>query len=68
MPKIIEYIKVPKHWFSDPLLHAMKTVMRPPTAVTSRRKELKLEVRVPKEIFFDLVRPLETGDMEALHA
>ena len=59
----IEYVKVPKHWFYDPLLHSMKTVVRPPTAMT-RRKELKIEVRVPKEIFFDLVRPLATGDME----
>ena len=58
----IEYIKVPKHWFSDPVLHKMKTVVRPPTA-RSRRKEQMIEVRVPEEIFLDLMRPLETGDM-----
>eukprot|EP00966_Prymnesium_polylepis_P227206 5257558-Prymnesium_polylepis.1 len=29
-PKI-EYISVPKHWFSEPLNHSMKTAVRPPT-------------------------------------
>lgn len=59
----IEYISVPKHWFSDPLQHKIKTVVRPPTALT-RRKEQIIEVKVPEEIFLDLVRPLENGDME----
>lgn len=58
-PRKIEYIRVPKHWFSDVLEHSMTTVIRPPTART-RRKELKIEVKIPEEIFLDLVRPLTT--------
>jgi hypothetical protein len=33
--RVIEYIQVPKHWFSDPLNHAMKTAVRPPTKLTT---------------------------------
>ena len=36
-------------------------MVRPPTAAT-RRKQLEIKVNIPEEIFFDLVRPLETGD------
>lgn len=38
----------------------MKTVVRPATART-RRKQQTIKVKIPEEIFFDLMRPLETG-------
>jgi len=59
----VEYILVPKAWFSDPVDHAMKTVVRPPTART-RSKQLKLKFRVPKVIFLDIMRPLESGSIK----
>ena len=55
----IEYITIPKHWFADPLSHSMKTVVRPPTA-KNRRKELKIEMNLPMECVYDLMKPLET--------
>jgi hypothetical protein len=60
--RTIEYIRVPKHWFSEPLHHHMKTAVRPPTART-RRKELSIEMKMPFEIFTDLLKPLKTNDM-----
>ena len=68
MPKAstpIEYIKVPKHWFTEPLNQAMKTAVRPPTART-RRKELVIEQRMPMAIFIELMKPMETGDINNL--
>ena len=38
----------------------MTTVVRPPTART-RRKEIVINTKMPVEIFFDLVHPLESG-------
>jgi hypothetical protein len=61
--KEIEYIKVPKHWFAEPLNSIMKKVVRPPTK-RSRRKELEINLRIPMEIFVDLMKPMDTGDME----
>ena len=58
----IEYIQVPKHWFADPLNHALKTVVRPPTKL-SRRKELTIEIKLPLPIFIDLMKPMDNGDM-----
>ena len=60
--RTIEYIKVPKHWFSEPLHHAMRTVVRPPTKKT-RRKELVIDMHVPLPTFIDLMNPMDTGDM-----
>ena len=62
---VIEYVMVPKHWFSDPLHQAMAALVRPPTKNT-RRKELKIELRIPEQVFIDLLKPLETGDMADL--
>ena len=38
----IEYIQVPKHWFSHPLHQSMKTVVRPPTKVSSPKVDVVL--------------------------
>jgi hypothetical protein len=54
---------VPKHWFADPLHHSMKTAVRPPTKRT-RRKELAIDQHLPLEIFLDLMKPMDDGDME----
>lgn len=59
----IEYISVPKHWFAEPLNHSMKTTVRPPTKKT-RRKELLIDVRIPQQIFIDLMKPLDSNDVE----
>ena len=56
--RVIEYIKVPKHWFTDQLNHSMKTVVRPPTART-RRKQQTIELRMPEQIFIDLLKPID---------
>jgi hypothetical protein len=60
-----EYIRLPKKWFSEPLLSAMMKLVRPPTAHT-RRRQLKVELRVPEQIFLDLLKPLETGEVAGL--
>ena len=59
----IEYISVPKHWFSEPLHQKMRTVIRPPTK-SSRRKEMTIDLKVPQEVFVDLMKPMDDGDME----
>jgi hypothetical protein len=46
----------------DPLNHALKTVVRPPTKL-SRRKELTTEIKFPLPIFIDLMKPMDNGDM-----
>ena len=48
--RVIEYIKVPKQWFSNLVNQSMKTVVRPPTKKT-RRKEVSIDLRIPQEIF-----------------
>ena len=63
--RVIEYITVPKHWSADPLKHAMKTAVRPPTKLT-RRKQIVIELKVPPQIFFDIMRPFETGELTGL--
>ena len=62
-PRVVEYIKVPKHWFTDPLQSAMSTTVRPPTAMT-RRKQLKIEMKVPEDIFLDMMQPFNDDDMK----
>ena len=59
----IEYILVPKHWFQDPLNHAMKTAVRPPTKLT-RRKELSINLKIPEPVFIELMKPMDDGDMD----
>ena len=62
VPRVIEFVRVPRHWFSDPLRSAMPTTVRPPIAVT-RRKQQTIETKAPEEIFLDMMKPFETGDM-----
>ena len=54
---------MPKHWFSMPLHQSMRTCVRPPTKRT-RRKEQRIETRIPLGVFVDLMQPMETGDMQ----
>jgi hypothetical protein len=61
--QVIEYISVPKHWFTKLLHHKIKTAIRPLTKST-RRKEQLLEMRIPQQIFVDLMKPMDTGDMD----
>ena len=35
--RVIKYVKIPLHWFQEPLYHSMKTVVRPPTKLTRRK-------------------------------
>jgi hypothetical protein len=59
--RVIKYVKVPLHWFTEPLYHSMKTVVRPPTKLT-RRKQQTIEIKTIEEVFIDLMNPLEDGD------
>lgn len=65
MARKIEYISVPKHWFTEPLEHTMRTLVRPPTSRT-RRKQQTIDMKMPEQLFFDFLRPLETGDAAGL--
>ena len=60
--RIIEYISVPIHWFSDPLNQIMKTVVRPPTKLT-RRKQQTIELKIPMKVFVTLMKPFNDGEM-----
>lgn len=61
--RVVEYIQVPKHWYTDVLHAAMSTTVRPPTALT-RRKQQKIEMKMPEQIFLDMMNPFHDGEME----
>ena len=63
--RIIEYISVPIHWFSDPLNRSMKTVVRPPTKLT-RRKQQTIELKIPLKVFVNPMRPFNDGELSGL--
>ena len=56
---------MPLSWFLKPLEQSIKTVVRPCTALT-RRKELTVEHRLPREAFEAFMEPLTSGDAEGL--
>eukprot|EP00966_Prymnesium_polylepis_P064121 1486784-Prymnesium_polylepis.1 len=41
----------------------MKTAIRPPTKRT-RRKEMSIDCKVPMQVFLDLMKPMDDGDMK----
>ena len=56
---------LPLSWFRDPLDAKIKKLIRPSTALT-RRKELVIEMRVPREVFEDFMSPLTESDAAGL--
>lgn len=64
-PRAIEYVKVPKHWFSQPLLKSMKKLVRPATAKT-RRRQVRIKMGMVMEAFVDLISPLVGEGVEGL--
>ncbi|KAL1504404.1 hypothetical protein AB1Y20_010810 [Prymnesium parvum] len=56
---------VPKTWFTSPLFQSMSKLVRPATART-RRKMLTIKQHTIKEVLFDLMADLETGEVEGL--
>lgn len=64
-PQRIEYVRLPKHWFTDPVLHALRTPVRPPTMKT-RRKQAVVKMGCPKEVFFDLMKDIKEEDVEGI--
>jgi hypothetical protein len=61
----VEYIRVPKCWFGDAVSSAMVKSVRPPTSKT-RRKRIVLKKKVPAQIFWDLLAPFESNEIEGL--
>jgi hypothetical protein len=56
---------LPLRWFRDPLDAALKKVIRPATALT-RRKEIVLKMKMPRDVFEDFMSPLTENDAEGL--
>mmetsp|Transcript_36989 Transcript_36989/g.92032 ORF Transcript_36989/g.92032 Transcript_36989/m.92032 type:complete len:195 (+) Transcript_36989:506-1090(+) len=61
----IDYVMVPKRWFSDPLRKSMSKLVRPPT-MNTRRKQMVLKVHTIEAVFLELMAPLQTGEVEGL--
>ena len=58
-------ISLPTSWFRDPLDTAIKAAVRPSTART-RRKEIKINLSLPRETFEYFMSPLTAEDTEGL--
>ena len=61
----VEYILVPKKFFTDPLFNKITASVRPPTAHT-RRREVELKARLPLGIFTDMIQALDTAEVTGL--
>ena len=55
----------PSSWFRGPFDKAVKKAIRPSTANT-RRKEIIVSMRMPRETFEEIMAPLEEGDAKNL--
>ena len=55
----------PSSWFRDPFDAAVRKAIRPATAVT-RRKEIVVQMRMPRETFEDIMSPLTEDDVSGL--
>ena len=58
-------VDLPLHWFRDPLYKTIRRLVRPATALT-RRKEIRVKMAVPIQIFEELLSELMEGDAEGL--
>lgn len=56
---------MPRSWFAEPFLQAIKTAVRPCTAMT-RRKELHVQMPLPRPVFEDFLAPLAGKDAVAM--
>ena len=52
-------VSVVRDWFLKPTYTSLRTIMRPPTARSTRRLQ-EVKVRMPIECFNDLMRPYES--------
>ena len=52
-------VSVVRDWFLKPAYTSLRTIMRPPTARSTRRLQ-EVKVRMPLECFNDLMRPYES--------
>ena len=62
---VVRRTSCPYSWFRDPLDTAIKKLVRPATALT-RRKELYIQQKLPREVFEDLMQPLQESDAVGL--
>ena len=60
-----ETVVLPLSFFMEPLRHAMAKAVRPPTASTRRRQHV-VEMAMPMEVFYALLRPFENGELHGL--
>ena len=59
---------MPTHWFRNPLDTAIKSAVRPATALTpnSTQGEIKVQATLPREVFEDFMSPLGPEDAAGL--
>ena len=58
-------VSLPIAWFRNPLIKTLKKLVRPAVA-TTRRKELSIKMSVPREIFEELLAPIQDGEVVGL--
>ena len=64
---VVRRTACPYFWFRDPLDTAIKKLVRPATALSkTRRKELYIQQKLPREVFEDLMQPLQESDAVGL--
>lgn len=58
-------VSLPSSWFLDPFFASIRKMVRPSTA-TTRRKELTLDTKMPREIFEEIMAPVNEGEVVGL--
>ena len=56
---------MPSSWFLDPFWAKIRKMVRPSTCLT-RRKELMVEMSMPRETFEEIMAPVKEGEVEDL--
>ena len=54
-------VSLPLSWYIDPFYKTIRTIVRPATAIT-RRKEITIKMKMPREAFEEIFKELAVGD------
>ena len=58
-------LSLPSSWFLDPFWASVRKLVRPSTS-TTRRKELEINMRMPRETFEEIMAPVKEGEVVGL--
>ena len=65
LPAPVPRLSLPSNWFVDPFWAKIRKLVRPATGLT-RRKELTIELSMPRDIFEDIMAPVKEGEVTDL--